>query len=258
MDHILAAQLRKLEKKEQKWMTKSNGSSFSKMTEKMEEKIPDGLEEKLGQAFYQGFRLVFSKGTAVIEKTYQKERIQIAHRVEEEFYKADKKKRALKGTKKNAEKSARINLGITALEGTLLGILGIGIPDIPIYIGVVLKGIYETALHYGFSYETEAEKYYILILITAALLDVSEKKNMNEEADRVGYCIDHGEYFDYDMETAMKKAADAMAKEMLCVKFIQGLPIIGAVGGITNTAYYHRILGYVKIKYQKRYLFLKS
>jgi len=41
---------------------------------------------------------------------------------------------------------------------------------------------------------------------------------------------------------------------MLCLKFIQGLPVVGAIGGAANVIYDKKILNYAELKYQKRYL----
>ena len=38
-----------------------------------------------------------------------------------------------------------------------MGVLGIGLPDIPVFTGMILKNIYETALQYGYSYESREE-----------------------------------------------------------------------------------------------------
>lgn len=53
------------------------------------------------------------------------------------------------------------------------------------------------------------------------------------------------------------KTGDAFAVDMLVAKFIQGLPIVGIVGGLSNPVYYQRIMHYVQLKYRKRYLFSK-
>lgn len=42
--------------------------------------------------------------------------------------------------------------------------------------------------------------------------------------------------------------------DMLILKFIQGIPVIGILGGAANPVYYHKVMQYVKIKYRKRYL----
>ena len=45
---------------------------------------------------------------------------------------------------------------------------------------------------------------------------------------------------------------------MLLAKFIQGLPVVGIIGGLMNPVYYRKILSYVRLKYRKRYLLTKS
>lgn len=52
----------------------------------------------------------------------------------------------------------------------------------------------------------------------------------------------------------LKRTADACAMDMLFQKFVQGLPIVGVLGGISNPVYYNRIMGYVKTKYHKAYV----
>lgn len=36
------------------------------------------------------------------------------------------------------------------------------------------------------------------------------------------------------------------------------LPVVGVIGGLGNPVYYRRILSYVQLKYQKRYLLEKE
>lgn len=76
---------------------------------------------------------------------------------------------------KRVKKGVLINKGITAAEGTLLGILGIGIPDIPVFIGVILKTVYEICVNYGFDYKSKSEKAFILNIICASSIKTDEK-----------------------------------------------------------------------------------
>ena len=48
-----------------------------------------------------------------------------------------------------------------------------------------------------------------------------------------------------------------MALDMLCLKFIQGIPVVGMIGGLGNPVYGHKILNYVRLKCYKRYLLEK-
>ena len=42
--------------------------------------------------------------------------------------------------------------------------------------------------------------------------------------------------------------------DMLILKFIQGLPIVGIIGGAANPVYYRKVMRYVQLMYRKRYL----
>lgn len=41
---------------------------------------------------------------------------------------------------------------------------------------------------------------------------------------------------------------------MILLKFIQGLPVVGIIGGAANPIYYSKVMKYVQMKYRKRYL----
>lgn len=260
MDKIIERQLRSLDKKEERALRRGNKSILGKAIGNVDDKIPPALRDKLKAAFYQGFKLVFSKGTGLIEKTYNKEKLKSDYEIMDFIFHKNQKKRALKSLKKQSLLKQSANMGLTALEGTFLGVFGIGLPDIPIFIGVLLKGIYETALGYGFAYDTEEERYYILLMIEAALSG-TEKEALNEKVDFAAARADRMESSvleNLGLEEQMKRTAGALAADMLCVKFVQGLPVVGAAGGVANVVYYNKIMDYVRLKYQKRYLLLKS
>ena len=58
----------------------------------------------------------------------------------------------------------------------------------------------------------------------------------------------------YNFDEEVREAASALSFSMLTAKFVQGLPVVGVVGGVTNLVTYRRIIGYVALKYKKRYL----
>ena len=45
---------------------------------------------------------------------------------------------------------------------------------------------------------------------------------------------------------------------MVCIKFLQSIPVVGAIGGPANVVYNKKISDYAKVKYQKRYLLEKQ
>ena len=52
----------------------------------------------------------------------------------------------------------------------------------------------------------------------------------------------------------IRKTASAFAVDMLVLKFLQGMPVVGILGGAANPLYYRKVMEYVQRKYRKRYL----
>ena len=258
MDKVIQKNLKKIQQKEDKLLQKNTGGLFKPITNKMEDKIPPGLYEKLQQAFYLGFKVVFEKGNVLIEKTYDKEELSIHHRVYDQSFELINKKKSLKGLNRLAEKNNLRNLGLTAVEGSGLGLLGIGLPDIPVFIGVVLKSVYEIAMSYGFAYDTEEEQYFILTMLEAALASEGKKETCNQSVDKLIGFYTKQIPVGFDLDAQMRETADCFAADMLCLKFIQGLPLVGVIGGLSNVVYCKRIMEYAQLKYQKRYLLQKA
>lgn len=258
MKKILEKQLKQTEKTEARIIAASEKKQSSGLVKKIDEKIPAGLKEKLEWAFYQGFRFVFDKGTAVIEKTCAAEKRKLEYDVHDYGFEKQQNKKALRSVTREADKSTAANMGIAAAEGSILGLLGIGLPDIPIFIGVLLKGIYETALSYGFKYDTSQERYYILLLIEAAFTDGKLKREYDTKLECVALGLEQGDNSENSLDAQMKETASVMATQMLCLKFIQGIPIVGIIGGAANVVYLNKVMKYARIKYKKRYLCKKQ
>lgn len=63
-----------------------------------------------------------------------------------------------------------------------------------------------------------------------------------------------GEDKELDMERQIQQTANTFAVDMILLKFVQGLPLVGVIGGAGNPVYYNKVMKYVEIKYRKRYL----
>mgnify|MGYP003302454493 FL=1 len=137
-----------------------------------------------------------------------------------------------------------------------MGLLGVGIPDIPVFTGMVLKSIYEIALSYGYEYESEGERRFILMLIQGAVSYGQEMLEVNAGID--AYITDPDIPQDYEEKIQIEKTAGELSKELLYMKFLQGIPVVGAVGGIYDAVYMKRITEYANLKYKKRFLMKKK
>ena len=149
--------------------------------------------------------------------------------------------------------SKTINMAISAAEGVGMGILGLGIPDIPIFISVILKSIYEIALHFGYSYETEKERIFILQIIETALC---HEDNLVQGDIEINDWINSDEKLSFftSMDEQMKKTSLVLSKELLYLKFVQGIPVAGVIGGVSDIVYQKKITDYALLKYKRRFL----
>jgi hypothetical protein len=260
-DLILSKQLAILEKQEQKFLNHTDSefikSNFTPVVDKIQAKIPDKLQSTLDAAFYVGFHLVFEKGTSLIEKTYNKEKIDVAYDLNNYAIEKYMTKKHLKTLDKSSKHSKTINESIAAIEGGVLGLLGIGLPDIPLFLGVIVKTINEIALSYGFQYASDEEKAYLLYLICTAMTKEDQRKAYDQKIERLGQEIDIHTPTTIDLDAIMKETSDLLSNTLLTAKFIQGLPLVGVIGGVINPMMINKVGRYARIKYKKRYLLSK-
>ena len=240
----------KLEVQEQRFLQKRSEKRENILNQKLEEKIPPKLQETLDTAFAKAFALIFEKGTRVIEKTYQRAKLEQDYQVRQ--YTADVKQNSKSLRAFSKKDTGTKNLLLSGVSGIGMGVLGIGLPDIPVFTGMILKNIYETALQYGYSYESREEKYFILLLIRGA---VSYGDTLCEIDGKVNEFIRNGMLpEEYQDKEQIEQTAGSLSKELLYIKFLQGIPVVGAVGGAYDAVYMKRITEYAELKYRHRYL----
>ena len=242
----------KFVKKENKYLEKQLNKKESFLNQKLEEKVPEKLQGTLDTAFAKAFHLIFEKGTAVIEKTYRKEEIEKQYQINEFTNEIKQDKKSLRSFSKNAKESGTKNLVVSGAAGIGMGILGVGLPDIPVFTAMILKSIYEIAMHYGYSYETEEEQYFILLLIQGAVTHGEDMLVIDKEINQ--YISSSIWLQEKTKEEMIHQTAGCLSKELLYMKFLQGIPVVGAVGGAYDVVYLKQITEYANLKYERRFL----
>ena len=275
-----------LEKKEERFITAARHQKEPLLNRKLERFVPEKLEDTLNLAFYKAFELIFNRGTSIIEKTYRKEDMENTYKVNAYAAGLKESRKTMKAFSREAGKNKVRNLAAAGAGGIGLGALGIGLPDIPLFTGMVLKSIYETAISYGFSYDTAEEQCYILKLISTALSRGDAAESGNRSLDAMGRLIRTGTPLSESAlsgtplsgtfsgqdglaalpggpeshDTAslctslMQQASHALSSELLYMKFLQGIPIAGIIGGMYDAVYLKRIADYADMKYKRRFL----
>ncbi len=218
----------------------------------LQTKVPEKLRATLDTGFAKAFELIFAKGTGIIEKSYNRRDIERSSRVRRIIAQNNPTERALRDASRGSAAHKTQNTVLSGISGIGMGLIGVGIPDIPVFTAMLLKSLYEISLGYGYDYDDMAEKYFILLLIGAALRYGDELRAADE---RVNYSIEHGAEPDAEtMKTEVRIAAEGLSGELLYMKFLQGIPIVGAVGGAYDPIYIDRITRYADMKYKRRFL----
>ena len=218
----------------------------------LEKKVPEKVYRSLETAFSKAFSVVFTQGVGVIEKTYNRQNLEETHSVQDYAVQVKGGRKELKQVKRNAGRSGLTNTALTTVEGIGLGALGIGLPDIVVFVGMLLKGVYETALSYGFAYDTPEERLFILRMMETALTKGPDFAVKNARVD--GMIEEMPQTGEDELQAQIQKTGSAFAVDMLLLKFVQGFPLVGILGGAANPVYYNKVMRYVQLKYQKRYL----
>ena len=93
----------------------------------------------------------------------------------------------------------------------------------------------------------------ILNMMAASLITGEERPEWDDMIDGMIVEMPHN-VSQAVLEEQIRETASVFAMDMLILKFIQGLPVVGIFGGMANPIYYNRVLKYVQLKYRKRYL----
>lgn len=250
---VLNKEFKALQKQEDRLMNAAMKAKIPGWKTALEQKVPEKVYTGLNSAFCKAFSLVFQYGRKILEMTFKKKTISENHALQDAAFQIRGSRKDMRKMHKNAKKSSQLNIVLTTVEGIGLGALGVGMPDIVLFLTTVLRGIYETALHYGFDYESRFEQMLILKMMAASLSTGEEWFRRNKEVN--DWLLKPAEEIsNEDFEAQIQAASNAFAVDMLLLKFIQGMPVVGVLGGAANPLYYSKVMRYVQVKYKKRYL----
>lgn len=247
---VTEKELERLLKKEKAYIKSHSREKQSPVNEKLDKVVPAKLKDTLNAAFIKAFEVIFEKGSGLIDKTTGRETAENQYKVNAYAMDLSENRKTVRAFSKQAATKRRINVVVSSVEGAGLGILGIGLPDIPLFTGMVLKSVYEIALSFGYDYQSDAEKLFILRLIEAAMIDGEKLQEKDALINRDIFCGIE----DKEREEQIKATASAMANQMLYMKFIQGIPVAGVIGGLGDCVYLNRITEYAMLKYNRRFL----
>lgn len=250
---LLQKELLRVERQEQVLRREALSAKPPAWKAALEQKVPEKIRAGLESGFRKGFTIVFANGRTIIEKSYRKEELKANYAVYDYAMQMKGGRKEWRQLRREAKQTDWLNLAATTAEGVSLGALGIGLPDIVLFLGMLLRGIYETALQYGFDYEDRWEQLLILKMMATALSTGEEWEHHHSELDAL-LKEEAQQVSEQAFADQIDQTASVFAVELLALKFVQGLPVVGILGGAANPVYYARVLKYVRCQYEKRYL----
>lgn len=238
---------------------------------KLQAVVPENLQEKLETAFFKAFQVILRNGTGIIEKTYSKEKLEAAFKIREYTQTVSSTRKHLTAARRIAGRQTMKNVAGAGVEGAALGLLGIGLPDIPLFLGVIIRSLYTLSLHYGIDYRESSEQELLLDLLALSLyrgedfceLDAEMNHRLfvraSEDAEKLRGTDTLRPNTDKAWVDAaiIRKAAKTLSGELLYLKFLQGIPIAGMIGGLYDGIYLKKITDYAAVKMERRYLLSK-
>lgn len=239
-------------KQEKIFLQKQSKKTDSFLSQTLEPQIPKELQKTLNRAFCAAFSLIFEKGTDLIQNTYNQKKKQADCAARRTAAAELGNQDSLRAFSRGSACSAGKNLALSSVEGIGLGLLGIGIPDIPLFTAMIFKSLYELADSYGFPAQSEAEQLFLLRMIEASLSHGAELAQKNAEIDR--YIGLHQWDTHIPISLQIQKTSACLSGELLYMKFLQGIPVVGALGGAYDVVYLNTIQTYARLKYHKRFL----
>ena len=120
----------------------------------------------------------------------------------------------------------------------------------------------EQALHFGVDYGKAEEQVFLLELLALSLYNGDDFMERDAEMNRKIYrmaCEDDSQTKrETNLKQAALKASGALSGELLYMKFLQGIPVAGLIGGLYDGIYMKKVTDYAAVKLERRYLLTKS
>ena len=239
--------------REQRFLRDHAEQRVSPLDRKLDELAPEALSETLHAAFMKAFELVFQKGTGVISWAGRQKNRQMDTQIRQ--YKADirENRRNLRAFSRAAGRSGLGNTLAAGAAGAGMGLLGVALPDVPLFTAMLLKSVYETAESFGFGHETQNERRFVLLLIDTALCSGAQ---LEEQDRRLNEFIQAGAWPGDapPLSVQLHRTARRLSEAVLYGKVLQNIPVVGVAGGVRDGVLVRRGQKYAAIKYRRRFL----
>lgn len=234
-------------REENRWRRRAAHRQPGELRTRLEAKVPQTVRHTLTSAFGAAFSAALA-GEPLLRRTASpKAEAQRLAQADRQLH-APERFGSVRSTGRAAVVPAA---AAAAVRGTGLGLLGIGLPDIPLFAASLLRSMGQIARGYGYGTSTRRERRIMLLMLEAALTDGPDYAGAAERLDQAMAGSPSGEIPEQELSD---RVAGKLADRLLYAKFLQGIPLAGAVGGVLDSRLTAQLLDYAALKYNRRFL----
>ena len=167
-------------REENRWRRKALHRQPGELQARIAEKVPETVRDTLTAAFGAAFSAALA-GEPLLRRTASpKAEARRLARAEEQL-RTPERFSSVRGTGRSAVFSAA---AASAVRGSGLGLLGIGLPDIPLFAASLLRSLGQIARGYGYITSTRKERRIMLLVLDAALAGGMEYPALSDQLDQ--------------------------------------------------------------------------
>jgi len=179
-------ELKRAEQQEKDYLKKRAKRKTTLLNSLAEDRVPKGIQSKLNEAFCKAFQVIFDRGMPAVERTINRRGIE--NRWEENIHHAQilRDTSSIRNITREATKDSMRGMLLSGASGVGLGVLGIGLPDVPVFAGMIMRDVNIKVSYREFEFEGTSFR----ITITAGVEEYdfrSELVEIIEQADRKLY-----------------------------------------------------------------------
>ena len=198
-------------REENRWRRKALHRQPGELQARIAEKVPETVRDTLTAAFGAAFSAALA-GEPLLRRTASpKAEARRLARAEEQL-RTPERFSSVRGTGRSAVFSAA---AASAVRGSGLGLLGIGLPDIPLFAASLLRSLGQIARGYGYITSTRKERRIMLLVLDAALTGGMEYPALSDQLDQA---LSGTELTGLSEQELADRVAGKLAEELLAAK----------------------------------------
>ena len=256
-DWLIQRELNRMQRKENKALfrqaARTRPGTMEQIGTKIEQHLPAQGVDAAEAAFQKGFEMIFEKGLPLVERIAGGEKRRLWGKENAKRLMGEGFQSSLKEMDRQARGALMQNQAATLAEGGGLGLLGIGIPDIPVFLGMLLRTLCQVGASYGFEFQSPGERLYLLSLLRLSATGGEQRLLAAQETDQLARWLDENGPAPEETESeSIARTSRLLARAVTPVKLLQGIPVVGAAGGAANLGALTRLGETARLKYRQR------